>query len=60
MKYDFDKVVERRNTRSAKWTRYGPEVLPMWIADMDFKSPAEVIQALKEKVEHGVFGYERP
>lgn len=62
MKYNFDEVVERRGTDSKKWANlkenYGHEdSLPMWVADMDFKSPKEVIDALKERVEHGVFGY---
>ncbi|WP_096200561.1 MalY/PatB family protein [Bacillus sp. FJAT-45350] len=60
--YSFDKVVERRNTGSAKWdmvdTLYrGKDLLPFWVADMDFKVPTEVIDALQQKVSHGVFGY---
>jgi cystathionine beta-lyase len=57
MTYDFDQMIERRHTESSKWHKYGPDVLPMWVADMDFKSPEPVIQALRERVEHGVFGY---
>lgn len=61
MAYNFDAVIERRNSsHSAKWTRYAEDVLPMWVADMDFLSPREVIDALRQKVEHGVFGYEWP
>lgn len=54
---DFDNVINRRDTGSVKWDRYAPDVLPLWVADMDFQSPQEVISALKERVEHGVFGY---
>ncbi|HEX9060379.1 MAG TPA: PatB family C-S lyase, partial [Clostridia bacterium] len=58
----FDEIVERRNTSSLKWdytgVRFGREdVLPMWVADMDFKSPSPVIEAIKRRAEHGVYGY---
>jgi cystathionine beta-lyase len=57
MTYDFDTLPDRRITESAKWRKEGDDVLPMWVADMDFRSPEPVIQALRERVEHGVFGY---
>src|SRR5437870_2059529 len=57
MTYDFDRLVDRRHTDSSKWQKYGPDVLPLWVADMDFRSPEPVIRALRERVEHGVFGY---
>lgn len=57
MAYDLDQLIDRRNSDSDKWSQYGPEVLPMWVADMDFASPEPVIRALRERVEHGVFGY---
>lgn len=57
MTYDFDELIDRRCSESAKWHRYGQDVLPMWVADMDFRSPEPVIQALRERVDHGVFGY---
>lgn len=57
MRYDFDRPIDRRATESNKWHKYGPEVLPLWVADMDFASPEPVIRALRERVEHGVFGY---
>lgn len=62
MKYNFDEIIDRRNSDSHKWKNikelYGDdEILPMWIADMDFKAPQEVIDALRDRVEHGVFGY---
>src|SRR3989441_1333427 len=57
MAFDFDRVIERRHTESSKWRKYGEDVIPLWVADMDFASPAPVIRALRERVEHGVFGY---
>lgn len=60
MDYDFDQVVDRRGTDSLKWHRYGEDVLPLWVADMDFRAPEPVIHALHERVEHGVFGYGTP
>ena len=59
---DFNEIVERRNTDSLKYdfakNRGKPEgLLPLWVADMDFRAPAEIIKALKEKSEHGIFGY---
>ena len=60
MTYDFDRIVERRNTDSNKWRKYGPDVLPLWVADMDFPSPEPVVRALRERVEHAVFGYGYP
>lgn len=65
MKYDFDTVYERKNTNSLKYDfaaeRGKPlDLLPMWVADMDFRAPDEVIAALKEKSEHGIFGYSEP
>jgi cysteine-S-conjugate beta-lyase len=57
MSYDFDRVIDRRQTESHKWHKYPPDVLPLWVADMDFRSPEPVIRALRERVEHGVFGY---
>jgi cystathionine beta-lyase len=60
MKYDFDRVIERRGTDSYKWKDYGDDVLPMWVADMDFVSAEPIIQALHERIDHGIFGYTRP
>ena len=54
--YDFDKVIDRHNTNSVKWM--GPEnELPMWVADMDFQAAPEILEALRARVDHGVFGY---
>lgn len=58
---DFDTPIERRNTDSAKWHKYqGRDIIPLWVADMDFKSPQAVIDALHERIAHGVFGYPHP
>lgn len=58
---DFDDPPERRGSDSVKWGKYaGRDVLPMWVADMDFAAPACVIEALHRRVSHGVFGYGTP
>ena len=60
MKYDFAKVPPRRGTNSYKWdSTDDKEVLPMWVADMDFPTAPCIINALKKRVEHGIFGYTR-
>ena len=56
MKYDFDEIVDRRGTNSEKWEVAEGE-LPMWVADMDFRTAPEIVSALKKRTEHGVFGY---
>ena len=54
----FDPHIDRRQTSSQKWERYRDrDVLPMWVADTDFRSPEPIIQALQQRVDHGVFGY---
>ena len=58
---DFDTVLNRRDTDSGKWARYaGTNILPMWVADMDFKAPLEIINGMKERADHGIFGYASP
>lgn len=58
---DFDTLPDRRNTASEKWDRYADrDIIPLWVADMDFRSPPAVIEALHQRVEHGVFGYSGP
>ena len=62
MPYDFDTVIERCDTNCAKWDavkmRYpGKDILPMWVADMDFNTAPPIIEALKKRAEHGMFGY---
>ncbi len=59
MRYDFDEEVERKGTDSHKWERYGEDVIPLWVADMDFVSAKPIIKALRNRVDHGVFGYTR-
>lgn len=54
---NFDEIIDRRNSDSAKWNRYDEEVIPAWTADMDFLSPPAVTAALQRRVAHGVFGY---
>ncbi len=56
MKYDFDRIIDRRGTNSEKWDVSDGE-LPMWVADMDFATAPEIIDALKKRVDHGIFGY---
>ncbi|MFN2226370.1 MAG: MalY/PatB family protein [Anaerolineae bacterium] len=50
-------VIDRQASESVKWHRYDADVLPLWVADMDFRSPQAVIDALRERAEHGIFGY---
>ena len=62
MKFDFDTVIDRRNTHSIKWdlprVLYNDDdILPMWVADMDFNTAPCVIEAVKHRAELGVFGY---
>lgn len=58
MKYDFDTPINRRGTNSYKWdSETDPDILPMWVADMDFKTAPPIIEALRQRVDHGVFGY---
>ena len=54
---DFDRVIDRRSTDSNKWRKFPPDVLPLWVADMDFPSPPAVVHALRQRIEHGFFGY---
>ena len=60
MMYNFDSIIERRDTNSIKWRQYPQDVLPAWVADMDFAAPEPIRAALQRLVEHGVFGYEFP
>ena len=59
MKYDFDKTIDRRATNSYKWDSAPGGVLPMWVADMDFRTAPAIIDALQKRVAHGIFGYTR-
>lgn len=61
MSFDFDTVPVRHDTDSQKWQKYaGRDVLPMWVADMDFAAAPAILQALHARVDHGIFGYARP
>jgi cysteine-S-conjugate beta-lyase len=57
MTFDFDRVIDRRTSDSNKWRKFPGDVLPLWVADMDFPSPPAVVQALRARVDHGFFGY---
>ncbi len=60
MKYNFDEIIDRRDTASIKWNpeeEKDGKLLPMWIADMDFKTAPEIIEDLEKRVKHGIYGY---
>ncbi|MGD9186711.1 MAG: PatB family C-S lyase [Desulfobacteraceae bacterium] len=58
---NFDKPVDRTETDSIKWRKYhGRDIIPMWVADMDFESPPAVLESLHERIDHGIFGYALP
>ncbi len=60
MQFDFDEMVPRRGTNCVKWDSAAePGVLPMWVADMDFRTAPAIVDALRRRVEHGIFGYTR-
>ncbi len=57
-RFNFDEIIDRHNTHSVKWDQCpSDDVIPMWIADMDFKAAPCIMDALKQRLEHGVFGY---
>lgn len=65
MTYDFDEIIDRTGTNSLKYDfareRGKPDdLIPLWVADMDFRAPQEVVDALKAKADHGIFGYSEP
>lgn len=61
MACNFNERIDRRHSDSLKWHKYGDQdILPLWVADTDFRSPDCIIDALKQRVEHGVFGYGKP
>ena len=57
MQYDFDHIPDRRLTDSMKWSKYEPDVLPLWVADMDYPVAVPILQALRNRIEHGIHGY---
>lgn len=63
-RYDFDKVIIRKNTSSLKWddadVLFGEDVLPLWVADTDFPAPPAVLEAIRKRADHGVLGYPSP
>ncbi len=60
-RFDFDELVERHGTSSMKWDKYGSrEIIPMWLADMDFRSPPQILRAIEKRTAHGIFGYTLP
>lgn len=59
--FDFDRPVDRAGTWSLRWDRYaGADVIPLWVADSDFRAPAEVLEALHQRINHGILGYTVP
>ncbi|GBL38713.1 cystathionine beta-lyase PatB [Anaerolineaceae bacterium] len=60
MSSDFDRIIDRRNSDSIKWNFYAPDVLPMWVADMDFEVPQAVQAALQQRVAHGLLATRAP
>ena len=60
MSHDFDTPVQRSGSDSVKWAKYAGDIIPLWVADMDFAAPPAVIAALRSRIEHGVFGYNQP
>ena len=59
-KYNFDRQINRRDTNSIKWDLYGKDVLPLWVADMDFAVSPKIVAALENRIAHPVFGYAGP
>ncbi|MGM9690525.1 MAG: MalY/PatB family protein [Bacteroidaceae bacterium] len=58
MTYDFDKIISRRGTNCVKWDEFtDPDIIPLWVADMDFETAPSVQQALLKRMQHGCFGY---
>jgi cystathionine beta-lyase len=61
LKFDFDTAPDRRGTASVKWNKYGSrDIIPMWVADMDFACAPAIVQALRKRIEHPVYGYSEP
>jgi putative C-S lyase len=58
--FDFDETIERRGSWSTRWEKYPAGVIPLWVADTDFRAPPPVLEALQRRVAHGVFGYCAP
>lgn len=59
MPYNFDEIIDRRDTGSVKW-HYFDDTIPLWVADMDFKAAAPILNAVEQVVQHGILGYTKP
>jgi len=59
MQYNFDEIIDRRNTASLKW-HYNDDTIPLWVADMDFKAAQPILDAVDQVVQHGILGYTKP
>jgi cysteine-S-conjugate beta-lyase len=57
MSYNFDQIIDRTTSHSSKWSKFPPEVLPFWVADMDFAAPDFIFEALRARLEHPILGY---
>lgn len=60
MPFDFDTPLDRRGSWSMRWERYPADVIPLWVADTDFRAPPPVLAAMQRRIAHGVFGYSVP
>jgi cysteine-S-conjugate beta-lyase len=58
--FNFDAILDRRRSNSIKWKLYPEDVLPLWVADMDFSAPEPILAVLRRRLEHGILGYEMP
>lgn len=56
--YNFDRIIDRRGSNAIKWDLFGKGILPLWVADMDFASPKEVISEIQARLDHPIFGYQ--
>jgi len=59
MQYNFDEIIDRRDTGSLKW-HYGDDTIALWVADMDFKAAAPILSAVEQVMQHGILGYTKP
>lgn len=58
--FDFDKTTNRTGTHSQKWDKYPADIIPLWVADMDFEAAPEIVEAMHSRLAHGIFGYTKP
>ena len=57
MSYNFDQIIDRTTSHSSKWSKFDPDVLPFWVADMDFAAPEFILEAIRERLQHPILGY---